>query len=169
MTKPLQEIRDELASNILQEKIAMEPGEDMFTAMFKKGFDSALTELSKRAGDGFDEQAAQAGYNIFSAGDFNIVLAGAWEQGARWQHEQLMPRVAGLKASFDEISRQHTNLEKEVARLREALERIAKIRTLPLTDSNDTDEELAAQYSSVIDALVHISREALSGREEGGG
>lgn len=51
------------------------------------------------------------------------------------------------------------------AKLRAALERIAKIRTLPLTDIHDTDAELASQYSSVIDTLVYIAREAL-GREE---
>jgi hypothetical protein len=49
MTKPLQEIRDELA----QEQA--ENSHNAFYA-FKRGWDAALHELSKRAGE-FDEQA----------------------------------------------------------------------------------------------------------------
>lgn len=50
--------------------------------------------------------------------------------------------------------------------MREAMERIRTIRTLPLTDMNDTDEEIAEQYSSVIDGLVYKASEALKKANE---
>lgn len=75
-------------------------------------------------------------------------------------------RVAELETELTDVGVLLNMAKDDNARLRVALERIAKIRTLPLTDLNDTDEELAAQYSSVIDTLVHISREALSGTKE---
>lgn len=48
----------------------------------------------------------------------------------------------------------------------EKLERIATIRNLPLTDMNDTDEERADQYSSVINTLALIARETLAKLKE---
>lgn len=82
---------------------------------------------------------------------------------ARMERDAALAEVEALKAERPtsktaEVLRRVT---KERDRLRAALERVQKIRSLPLTDLTDTDKERADQYSSVIDGLVFIASKAL--------
>lgn len=56
----------------------------------------------------------------------------------------------------------YDDLLARVERYEAALIRIKTIRSLPLTDIHDTDEEVARQYSSVISSLAHIASKALT-------
>lgn len=43
----------------------------------------------------------------------------------------------------------------------DTFDKFSKIRSLPLTDINDSDEEIANQYSSVIDGFIFRSKEII--------
>lgn len=43
----------------------------------------------------------------------------------------------------------------------DSFDKFSKIRSLPLTDINDSDEEIANQYSSVIDGFIFRSKEII--------
>jgi predicted nuclease with TOPRIM domain len=174
--KPLAEIRYELAQAAIANAKNMDD-------LFQQGFDSALTELSKRGSLVDIKDVTNELREQFGTANVSATEACEWMLGIiRPEYTALEEKIAALESELAKqkefrIAMMETmnDTEKECARLREALKEIFPPEVLMCVGPGVTYEMSAMvkdfngylhkRYWPEIDKIIS---EALSGREEGG-
>jgi hypothetical protein len=178
MTKPIEQVRDELA-------LAFKDSHKFFKSkrwdyIFREGFDAAITELTKRAGEFSENESMRVMPRLYE----HIDRVDLWVMAQKQLSDQLQPRVAALEAelvckqrTLEQIKRDNTpteymqELQDECARLREHL-----ALALSFAPKGPVPEGLSPEFYHTLNykdecelqKRIDAAREALSGREEGG-
>jgi hypothetical protein len=170
----LSSVRDELAEIYAPDIGTSIPRTPVWPARdaFKAGFDAAIAELQKRgAAAEFDEAAF---LNRFGHWAHRSEV----EVGARWGVEQLQPRVSLAEHDAIRMREVAESFKEKVAALEAELDglyrgmkhAIALIEEQDIEDRTITEEQILVFLSGLSDPDLEAKlREALSGREEGGG